>query len=300
MNENFFEKGFGDEMSENPERKFLVSLAIPCYNGAATLGAAIGSALSQSRPPEEVIVVDDGSTDGSGKLAQSFPVRYLRHDCRRGVAAARNTAWQEAQGDIIIFIDADAIADPRLVETILSGYQDEEVGGVGGQGIESNIRNSFDRWRKHFWVQTHGPARDDRVWMLMGLCSSFRREALKRVNGFDERLTTNGEDIDVSIRVRAEQYRLVYLPAAKVYHQRSDDFLSLLKMVGRHSYWQARVVRERKASSPPLLTNALKWLFISAGSSLSTHRSLKLALLSPIAGLVSIGAILYADLGKLR
>ena len=67
----------------------MVTVIIPCYNGEAYLQEAIESALAQSHPEVEIIVVDDGSTDGSSRIAQKFPVRYMRQE-NRGLTASRN------------------------------------------------------------------------------------------------------------------------------------------------------------------------------------------------------------------
>ena len=82
----------------------LLSVMIGVYNGARYLGEAIDSVLAQTRPPCELIVVDDGSTDGSGAIADAYgpPVRSIRQD-RGGMAASRNRAVREATGDFFAF-----------------------------------------------------------------------------------------------------------------------------------------------------------------------------------------------------
>jgi glycosyltransferase involved in cell wall biosynthesis len=86
----------------------LVSAMIGVYNGARYLGEAIESVLAQTHPPCELIVVDDGSTDGSGAIADAYgpPVRSIRQE-RGGIAASRNRAVGEATGHYFAFLDAD-------------------------------------------------------------------------------------------------------------------------------------------------------------------------------------------------
>lgn len=205
-----------------------VTAAIPCYNGGDYVGRTIESLLTQSRPADQILVIDDGSTDGSAEIVHRYPVRLVQHEQNKGLSAARNTAIAAATGDILAFIDVDALADPDWLKVLLGGYDDSRVGGVGGQGIESNIHSLADRWRKVHASQGHGDAPRD-VEFLYGLCMSFRLSALREVGGFNAAFRTNGEDIDVGLRLGAAGFRLRYLPGAKVYHQRTDDELSLTR-----------------------------------------------------------------------
>ena len=91
----------------------LVSVIIPVYNGARYLGEALESVFAQTYRPFEVIVVDDGSSDDSGKIAQSFSdVRYI-HQANQGVAAARNNGIEAARGEFFAFIDQDDLWIPE-------------------------------------------------------------------------------------------------------------------------------------------------------------------------------------------
>ena len=97
----------------------LVSVIVPCYNGAAFLEEALRSALAQSYPEVEVVVVDDGSTDSSGEIARRFPVRYIRQE-NRGLSEARNSGIRESKGSYLVFLDADDRLKPRAIETGLN------------------------------------------------------------------------------------------------------------------------------------------------------------------------------------
>jgi glycosyltransferase involved in cell wall biosynthesis len=203
-----------------------VTVAIPCYNGALYVGQAIEAILGQSQSADEVLVIDDGSTDNSVQIIERYPVRLLQHKGNKGIAAARNTALAAASGDVLVFVDVDAFADSRLLEVLLTGYNEPEIGGVGGQGIESNIQSNADRWRKMHASQNYGEQPKD-VGFLYGLCMSFRLSALQEVGGFNPIFRTNAEDVDIGLRLNAAGYRLRYLPQAKVYHQKTDDRASL-------------------------------------------------------------------------
>ncbi len=103
-----------------------VSILIPCYNAAPYLAAAVDSALAQTWPHKEIIVVNDGSTDRSGEILESYRSKGIKviHQENRGQCAARNRAFQECSGDYIKFFDADDWLAPRTVE-----LQMERIGG---------------------------------------------------------------------------------------------------------------------------------------------------------------------------
>ncbi len=100
-----------------------VTVMIGVYNGARYLAEAVDSVLAQTRPPCELIVVDDGSTDGSGAIADAYgaPVRSIRQE-RGGIAASRNRAVHEATGDFFSFLDADDRFPPDKLERQLAVF----------------------------------------------------------------------------------------------------------------------------------------------------------------------------------
>ncbi len=106
----------------------LVSVMIPVYNGEAYLAEAIDSVLSQSYRPIEIIVVDDGSDDGSGDVATRYgeTVRYVRQD-RAGNGAARNRAVQVASGDLFTFLDADDRLAPGTLSRLVSELGNDQT-----------------------------------------------------------------------------------------------------------------------------------------------------------------------------
>ena len=101
----------------------LVSVVIPCYNQAHFLGEAIESVMAQSHPRFEVIVVDDGSTDNTAKVAKRYPgVRCVRQN-NQGLAAARNSGIRESKGSYIVFLDADDRLLPEALEAGLECFE---------------------------------------------------------------------------------------------------------------------------------------------------------------------------------
>ena len=104
-----------------PDSPTLVSVIVPVYNGAAFLGEAIEGVFAQDVAPIEVVVVDDGSTDGSAELAESFDgVRVIRQP-NGGAAAARNTGLANTTGPLVAFLDADDVWPESRLPRLLDG-----------------------------------------------------------------------------------------------------------------------------------------------------------------------------------
>jgi len=200
-----------------------------------------------------------------------------------GLACVRNTAMKKASGDILAYFDADTVPERTTLEQMLGEYTDANVAGVGGQEIFSESSNLYDLWRNLFWRQTHGDSRVETAWMLMGLCSSYRKDVLLETGGFSEEYRTNGEDVDLGLRLTQAGYRLIYHPDIGVIHRRKDNLKSLISLVYRHSYWQSRAMRKNGIDPSFQMKKAFKWLAVSTASSMRRHGNIKLALVSQIA-----------------
>src|SRR4051812_16000050 len=105
----------------------LVTVVIPCYNQARFLGEAIESVLRQTHRAREVVVVDDGSTDGTAAVAARYPDVQLIRQPNRGLAAARNRGLAESRGAYLVFLDADDRLLPRALEVGLRCLMDHPL-----------------------------------------------------------------------------------------------------------------------------------------------------------------------------
>ena len=154
--------------------------------------------------------------------------------------------------EYLVFFDADAAPRPGCSAALLAPFADEPIAAVGGRGVEVGAATFADRWRARTTPQSHGDAPLDDDWMVMGLCCAFRVAALRQVGGFDPRFVQCGEDVEISLRLRAARWRLVYRPAAVVEHARNDSAWGLLRQAYRHSREAARALRLH-GESPALL-----------------------------------------------
>ena len=219
-------------------------MVVPTYNRRALLERVVAAILRQGLPPEryELIVVDDGSTDGTAELGAELAargnVRFVRGE-HRGVAAARNLGIREATGDVVAFTDDDCLVPEDWLARLADGYaRHPEVAGVGG-GItpppEALARSAIARYELHVTREVYG-ARDAEV--LGGFdCPaggtnnmSYRRDLLLDVGGFDEGFPPFvwGEDADLKLRITQRGGRLLYVPVT-VIHLRAYAFWPFLR-----------------------------------------------------------------------
>ena len=217
-----------------------ISVYIPAYNVARFLPRCIESVLAQTLPPSEILVIDDGSPDNSAEIASRYPVvTLIRHDRNRGLAAARNTAFRSARCEFVASLDADCLAAPDWLANLAPHLQDPEIAGVGGLLAEGVQISVADRWRRVHMPQEWGVALIRNPKFLFGCNNVFRKSAVLDVGGYDESMRTNGEDCDLSRRLRAHDWQLIYDPAARATHLRSDTFSSILDTYWR--WWRSGV-----------------------------------------------------------
>lgn len=123
-----------DDERTSPADTPRVSVVIPTYNRADIITRAVDSVLAQTVDDIEVLIIDDGSTDGTRALIEDIDdsrVRYLAHDTNRGVSAARNTGVEAGRGEYVAFLDSDDEWLPRKLERQLSALDGREEGWIG-------------------------------------------------------------------------------------------------------------------------------------------------------------------------
>lgn len=130
--------------SDPSESDPYISVIIPCYNGRRFLGACLDSLQHQTYSRYEIIVVDDGSTDGSAQLVTP-PARLISTGGRAGAGAARNLGAQKARGDYLLFTDADVVAPPEWIEKTARTIVDRKI-KCGGGGYAGPVEDTFIQW----------------------------------------------------------------------------------------------------------------------------------------------------------
>jgi len=221
-----------------------VSVVIPAYNAARTIGEAVAHSLSQTkgRLQVELIVVDDGSTDDTAAIAESAGATVIRQR-NAGPAAARNRGWESATGTFICFTDSDCIPTAGWLENLLDGFTDSHVGVVAGSYEIANPSSWLARWVHQEIMERH-----KRMPSFIRAFGSYNvaipRHVLRATGGFDPVYRrASGEDNDLSYRIIKRGWRIAFRPQAKVAHFHPEKLWIYLKEQYRHGLWRAKLYK---------------------------------------------------------
>lgn len=207
----------------------LVSVVICTYNRAKSLERCIGSLEKQTYSNFEIIVVNGPSTDDTYKVLEKFPeVISIKQNNLNGLSFARNLGIEISKGYIVAFIDDDAVADENWLKYLVDGYTDRLIGGVGG--LVCSPKGStlpLIQFDNGTISKTGIPAsihddryilRQDEFQIIMGTNSSFRKDVLYDVGGFDPYFRYYHDESDLCVRIALKGYGIVYKRDALVIH----------------------------------------------------------------------------------
>jgi glycosyltransferase involved in cell wall biosynthesis len=201
--------------------KAAVTVVIPVLNGAATIGDLLTALGGQVNVPAgtETIVVDNGSTDGTQDIVRRFPVR-LAHEARRGPGAARNCGLHAAGGDVVAFIDADAMPTRRWLAALIAPFSDPQTLVVGGRILAFRSETPAERYMASIGMfDPKNNITRELFPFAVTMNMAVRRTIALELGGFAEDMPT-AEDMDFSLRLTQRfGHRLVYQPQAVVMHR---------------------------------------------------------------------------------
>lgn len=223
-----------------------VSIIIPTFNGARRIGNCLDALLKQSGARNaEILVIDDGSTDDTTEVVARYPSVRLISQANAGPAAARNRGAKEANGAIILFTDDDCVPTPNWLDAMLEPFSDSEV--VGAKGV---YRTHQKRLAARF-VQIEY---EDRYRLMANLSSidfidtysaAFRRDRFLEIGGYDTSFPVAcAEDIELSYRMSARDWKMKFVPNAVVYHTHPDSLWRYLKKKYKFAFWRVLAVRK--------------------------------------------------------
>jgi len=234
-----------------------ISVIVCSYNGSATIKDTFDGLLKLDYPNFEVIVINDGSTDATARIASEYPFRLINTE-NRGLSSARNTGIDAATGQIIAFIDDDAFPDLDWLRFLALAFDEGNYVGVGGP----NLPVPEDGWKSEAVASAPGPnpvLLTDRIAEHIPGCNmAFKREALKQIGGFDPTFRTAGDDVDLCWRLRENGGIIGYSPSAVVWHHRRNSFRKYWKQ--QEGYGKAESLLEKKWPKKYNELGQLKWL----------------------------------------
>ena len=224
-----------------------LTVIVPAYNEAATLADTLRSLQAQTVPVAEIIVVDDGSTDGTSAVARACGVTVVRPPANTGSkAGAQNTALPHVRTPFAMAIDADTTLAPDAVGQLLAAFDDPRVAAVCGSVIPRFVRTIWERGRYIEYLVAftfYKPIQNyyEKPLISSGCFSAYRTEALRAMGGWPTR--TMAEDMDLTWSFYETGYRVRFIPEAVCYPIEPHTFGFMRKQLRRWSHGFVQNVR---------------------------------------------------------
>ncbi|MCW0213617.1 MAG: bifunctional polysaccharide deacetylase/glycosyltransferase family 2 protein [Pseudonocardia sp.] len=236
-----------------------VSVIVPAYNEKECIEQTVRS-IAAGDHPVEIIVVDDGSTDGTSDIVERMAmpnVRLIRQP-NSGKPAALNTGIAAARHEVIVMVDGDTVFETSTVRLLVQDMVDPQVGAVAGNAKVANRNSLVAKWQHIEYVM--GFNLDRRVydeWRCMatvpGAIGAFRKSALRQVGGVSE--DTLAEDTDLTMALSRAGWRITYVEGSRAWTEAPGTFAELWRQRYRWSYgtiqsmWKHRSAVTAKGAS---------------------------------------------------
>ena len=273
----------------------LVSVLIPAFNEAKVIAGSVAGILDSRRVKVEVIVIDDGSTDGTSDVVReqfgSDPRVTLITMTNGGKARAVNAGIAASHGEVVVALDADTHFEPDTIARLARWFENETIGAVAGNAKVGNRVNLITRWQALEYITAQNLERRalsalDCITVVPGAVGAWRRSALLALGGFPT--DTLAEDQDLTIALQKAGYRAVFDPDAVAWTEAPDTVSGLAKQRFRWSFgtlqclWKhADVTLRPRYGALGLVALPQAWLF-----------QILLGLVSPFVDLLLIGQVI--------
>ncbi|MGC8792503.1 MAG: glycosyltransferase [Bryobacteraceae bacterium] len=227
-----------------------VSLIVPVHNGDAQLRVCLEQIRRLDPPPDECIVVDDGSSDRSPSLARAFGCRVVSTASPRGPAVARNAGAREARGEILLFVDADVLPPLDAVARVRQAFSaDLSLAAVIGSYDDAPSEPGFfSQFRNLLHHYVHQNSREEAGTFWSG-CGAIRREVFLRYGGFCSCFSRPSiEDIELGTRLREAGERIRLMKELQAKHLKRWTFWSMVRtdIFDRALPWTRLILRQRR------------------------------------------------------
>jgi glycosyltransferase involved in cell wall biosynthesis len=211
--------------------KHKVSVVLLTKNSAKTVRKTLESIFSQTRKPDEVVVIDGTSTDGTLDIVKQYPVKLIKEPSL-GFGYARNLGVQNAEGDIICFIDSDCYAEPDWIEKTLRHFENPEIAGVTGPTRLWNTESMVARFLAMVGGRIRMPEKEFFMKIAPTMNLAVRKSVISEVGGFDEALA-RGEDTELTFNI-SKRYKILYDPDAIIWFRGSPNLKAASKKCVNH------------------------------------------------------------------
>jgi GT2 family glycosyltransferase len=246
----------------------FISIVIPNYNGSRTIGRCLESIFAFNDDDREVIVVDDGSEDGSPDIIRKYPCRLVQLEKHAGASAARNAGAAISKGDILFFIDADCLLQQDTLPVIrkhLENWPADML--IGGTYTPVPYDPGFFSLFQSVFINYSETKNRDNPDYLTTHALVVRAETFKKLGGFKEKFLPILEDVEFCHRLRRVGFRLTMDPDLRVQHIFNFSLLRSLRNAARKThYWIVYSLENRDlfvdsgTASIELKINGIAWL----------------------------------------
>lgn len=218
---------------------------MPVRNGERVIARCLQSLGAQDFPSHryEVIVVDDGSTDGTAESVRRFPHARLIRQAPSGPAAARNRGVAAARGDLVLFTDADCAPRSDWVRQLVTALTQTDAVGARGAYVTRQTSLVARFVQVEYETRYRLAAGRARIDFVDTYSAAYKRSAFLEVGGFDERFLGD-EDQELSFRMAQRGHRLIFVPGAVVEHLHARTVWTYMRKKLWNALWKASVLRE--------------------------------------------------------
>ncbi|WP_340561170.1 bifunctional polysaccharide deacetylase/glycosyltransferase family 2 protein [Streptomyces sp. GSL17-111] len=276
-----------------------VTVLVPAYNERKCIANTVRS-LAQSDHPVEVIVIDDGSSDGTADVVEAMAVPGVRvvRQPNGGKPAALNNGIAHASHDIVVMMDGDTVFEPSTVRELVQPFGDPEVGAVAGNAKVGNRDTLIGAWQHIEYVM--GFNLDRRLYDVLrcmptipGAVGAFRRTALERVGGMSD--DTLAEDTDITMALHRDGWRVVYAENARAWTEAPESVQQLWSQRYRWSYGTMQAIWKHRRA---LVERGASGRFGRVGLPLVSAFMVVAPLLAPLIDVFLLYGIIFGPTGK--
>jgi len=238
-----------------PEPPFTppVSIVVPAFNEAVGIERAVRSLAASDYPDFEILVVDDGSTDGTAELVErlELPTVLVLRQPNLGKPAALNRGIAAARHDVVVMVDADTVFEPRTLGQLVQPLRNPGVGAVSGNTKVGNRHGLLGNWQHIEYVM--GFNLDRRLYDVLqcmptvpGAIGAYRRQALGDIGDISG--ATLAEDTDTTIALGRAGWRVAYAEEARAWTEAPSSLAALWRQRYRWCYGTLQAVWKHKAA----------------------------------------------------
>ncbi|MFJ1751398.1 bifunctional polysaccharide deacetylase/glycosyltransferase family 2 protein [Kitasatospora sp. NPDC088134] len=273
-----------------------VTVLVPAYNEIECIANTLNS-LAASDYPIEVIVIDDGSTDGTADAVEELDLPFVRliRKVNGGKPSALNAGIAAASHDIVVMMDGDTVFEPSTVREVVQPFADPAIGAVAGNAKVGNRDSLIGAWQHIEYVLGHNL--DRRMYDVLnviptipGAVGAFRKEALRQAGGMSD--DTLAEDTDITMAVLCAGWRVVYAERARAWTEAPASLQQLWSQRYRWSYGSMQAMWKHRRA---VLASGPAGRFGRIGLPLVVLFGVVAPLLAPLVDLFLLYGVLFAD-----